>query len=425
MKKIFVLVPCFALIGILSGCNAPVNENTEAAYAVTSEHVRWSATMKSIDVRGVVESVHSRNVYSTLGLMVEHVHVEIGDKVYAGQVLATLDTYNLELTIKSQRASLEQARQNNQNALSNSQRMLNEATSNLANNTNMQILNAQVALTSAEANLARLRKDYEAALRDYESGSDLQVISARSTLRNAEIARDNAERNYGQSRALYVLGAIPAETMRNTETERTLTINSYNDARISYENAVNTQTRTLEQLRVSINQAIAAEQSAREMLSASRVSAQQEIERLRNNVASAELGANLEHMEISIQLLERQLEDATITSPINGTITALIAREGATPQAIDGGLMFVIEDTNNLRIMTRFREYDVGLIEEGMGVTITSEVTGGAVYAGIISRINPAAVEGSQVVEFEVEIDIVSFETSLRIGGTARVSVEF
>ena len=424
MRKLFVSVVGFALMGMFSGCNAPTNEPQILPHVEATEDIRITAALNDISVRGSVESVTSRNVYSTLGLMVEHVYVEVGDRVYAGQVLATLDSYNLELNIKSQQATLDQARQNSQNNLNNSQRMLSEATTNLANNTNMQILNAEAALNSAEANLARLRKDYEAAVRDYESGSDLQVVNARSILRNAEIASGNAERNYTQSRALYVLGAISAEDMQRAEDERVLAQNSLNNARISYENAASFQSRALEQLRVSINQAVATQQSSREMLHASRVAAEQEIARLRNNVSSAELGVNLEHMEISLQLLKRQLEDATITSPISGTVTAVIAAEGATPTDM-GGLMFVVEDTDNLRIITHFREYDIGLIEEGMEVSITSEVTGGAVYTGIISRINPAAAELSQVVEFEAEISILSLETSLRIGGTARVLVEF
>jgi len=422
MRKIFVLGVSFALIGMLSGCNASSEQAVNPAE--TQENVHAAVSSNDIVVRGIVESVSSRNVYSTLGLMVDYIHVEVGDRVYAGQVLAVLDSYNLELNIKSQQASLDQARQNSQNSISNSQRMLSEATSNLANNTNMQILNAEAALTSAEANLARLRKDYEAALRDYESGSDLQVVGARNAFRNAEIARDNAERNYTQSRALYVLGAISVDEMQRADDERTLARNNYNNASTSYENAASFQTRSLEQLRVSLTQAIAAEQSSREMLQASRVAAEQEIARLRNNLSTAELGANLEHMEISLQLLERQLEDSTITAPINGTVTAVIAAEGATPTPM-GGLMFVVEDTDNLRVMTRFREYDIGLIEEGMEVSITSEVTGGAVYTGIISRINPAAVEFSQIVEFEAEVSVVSGETSLRIGGTAWVLVGF
>jgi len=421
MRNILVPVFGFALIGLLSGCNATMNEDLDENYVVTAGDIHTAPSLNNITVRGLVESATSRNIYTTLGLMTEYVHVEVGDMVYAGQILAVLDSSDLELNIAAQKTAIDQARQNSRNAISDSQRMLNEASANLANNTNMQILNAEVALSSAEANLARLRKDYEAATRDFSEGSDLQVINARSALRNTEIQRDLMERNYESSRALYVLGVISADEMRQAENDRTLIIRQYNDARISYENAVQFQERSLEQLRVSINQATTAYQNAREMLSAARVTAQQDIERLRSNVRNAELSGNLEHMEIDLQVLERQLEDATIKAPINGTITAVIAREGA----VGSGLMFVVEDTDNLRIMTSFREYDIGIIEEGMEVSITSDATGNTIYTGVIKRINPAAAASASIVEFEAEIEITSVDTGLRIGTTARVSVDF
>ena len=52
-----------------------------------------------ITVRGMVESTETRNVYSTLGFMIDRVYVEVGDRVAEGQILGMLDTANLELTI--------------------------------------------------------------------------------------------------------------------------------------------------------------------------------------------------------------------------------------------------------------------------------------------------------------------------------------
>jgi len=415
MKKVLLMISILALVGVFGGCNAPDHSVANAP----TELNPISPPPDTITVRGVVESVESRNVYSSLGLITQHVHVEVGDLVRAGQVLAVLDSEDLELNIARQKATLEQARQSAENALADSQRMLNEATSNLANNTNPQILNAQATLSSAEANLTRIRADYEAAQRDLEASSDLQVIGARTALTNAQIMLGNAERSYEHSRALYVLGALSSDDMRQAENTRTIARNTYNDAQISYENAQSSQTRTLEQLRISHSAALTARQSADEMLRAARVSATQEIERLRSNVRNAELSGNLEHMEIAIEMLERQLDDAVITAPIDGIVTAAIAREGA----IGAGLMFVVEDTSNLRVITRFREYDIAKIEEGMEVRITSDATSGAVYAGVINRINPAAIAGSPVVEFEAEVIIKSAASDLRIGATAWVEV--
>jgi multidrug resistance efflux pump len=132
-----------------------------------------------------------------------------------------------------------------------------------------------------------------------------------------------------------------------------------------------------------------------------------------------EVASTIEIMEIALLMLERQLEEATIKAPISGTVTAVIAKEGA----VGAGLLFVIEDTENLRITTRFREYDIARVETGMEVAITSDATGSAVYTGVISRINPAAVISASVVEFEVEVVVTSHDTGLRIGTNTRINI--
>jgi HlyD family secretion protein len=113
------------------------------------------------------------------------------------------------------------------------------------------------------------------------------------------------------------------------------------------------------------------------------------------------------------------LERSVIRSPMDGTVTAVVAREGS----VGMGLLFVVEDTDNLRVMTSFRESDLSLVETGMGVTITSDATGSAEYAGVISRINPAAMAFAPVAEFEAEVLVTSEDTSLRIGVNARLDI--
>jgi len=113
------------------------------------------------------------------------------------------------------------------------------------------------------------------------------------------------------------------------------------------------------------------------------------------------------------------LERSVIRSPINGTVTAILAREGE----IGLGRLFVVEDTGNLKLTTSFREYDLTRIETGMEAFISSDATGDAVYRGIISRINPAAAAFSSVVEFEAEVLVTSPNTGLRIGTNARINI--
>ena len=351
-KMILAVVMVFGFIGLLSGCDL-TSDSSDLTPVANYTETYPAEPLKNITVRGIVESVESRNVYTTFGQTVRRIDVRVGDRVTEGQVLAILDTDNLLPTITQQ------------------------------------ISNAEAALRATEVNLRQAQKEYNNALRDYTEGNNQQVLSAESFLRNARIELETSERNYENLRFLYNAGAISREELRQSENALINAQNQYNDARTSYENAALFQQRSLEQLRISLESAIVAHQNAQEMLNVTRT------------------------------VTEQGLRDSTITAPISGTVTAIIAREGAAGM----GRMFVIEDTDNLRIITSFREYDISKIATGMEVTITSDATGDAVYTGIISRINPVATADSPVVEFETEVTVTSADANLRIGTNARVNV--
>jgi len=417
MLKIIIASLLFTFILGLSGCGSqPDNNMPPVAGAM---EVSPAALPNVISTRGVVESVTSRDVYSMLPFMVERIYVVAGDYVMEGQVLARLDTTDLELNIAQKRASLESSRQSTQNSLEEAQRVLSEATVNLSNNTNIHIINAQASLTAAEINLETAQRSYENALNDYMAGTNAQIINTESSLLSARIEMERLEADHANVSILHNAGIMSQDELRQVHNALTHARNQYNDARINYENARESERRFLDQQRSSLQSAISSRNNAQEMLNALRVTAQQDIERLRGNVASAQISANLETMEISLQLMERQLEDSVITAPISGAVTNVIAREGAT----GSGLLFVIEDTDNLKITTSFREYDVFMIEQGMEVLVISAAN--VEYTGVINRINHAASLSSPIVEFEAEILITSTETDLRIGMVTRIDMSF
>ena len=368
----------------------------------------------NITTSGTVESITTRNIYSTLGFKIDQVYKNVGDRVEAGQVLAVLDTADLELTIAQQRVAIELARQGSQVTTEDAQRMLNEATAGLANNTNLHILSAEAALQSADANLLALQQSYNDAMRDYTEGTNPQIASADSILNAARVEVETAERNHTNASSLYSSGVLSHEEMRQAENALTFARNQYNNARTSYDNAVEFQQRNLSQLRTALQSARFARQNAGEMRQAANIAAQQDIERLRSHVAGAEIGGSVEHLELVLAQLERHLNDSTITAPVSGTITVANAREGEVAL----GRLFVIEDTDNLRVITNFREYDIAKIYEGMEVQINSE------YTGMITRINPAASEGFPVAQFETEVAVLSLGTDLRIGMNVVVKLD-
>jgi multidrug resistance efflux pump len=275
-------------------------------------------------------------------------------------------------------------------------------------------------------------------------------------LNSARLQFETMEADHARFTLLYEAGGMSRNDLRQSETALTHAQNAYNDAITNYNNAVEMEGRALEQLELALYAAISAHSDAVVMLETTRLAANQEIDMLRSNLTTAQIAANMEPMEIavnmatmeitsnltamenaiqleltqlnaaveateiSLQLLERQLADSVITSPINGTVTNVIAREGA----VGMGPLFVVNDMDNLRIITSLREYDIALIETGMEVSITADATGNAVHAGTIRRINPAADLLSPIVEFEVEIAIDSQDTGLLIGMNTRIEID-
>jgi len=411
MKKLF-LVFVFAVFAFV-GCGSQV----ETAAVVNLTPISVLPHDNSITVRGTVESVESRNIYSVLGLTVAHVYVTEGDVVEPGQVLAVLDTGDLELTIAQQRATLDVTRRAAQNAVAETQRLLDELTANISNN--MHIVNAEAALNAAAIGVEIARQNHDFAVADYVENSNPQVLAAESLLRTIRTELESMETTFDNNLRLFEAGIVTNEEMRLTENALEQIRNQYNDANTGYLNAVAFQRRAIEQLETALAAAETSHSDAQNLLISSRIAVNQEITMMRGNLASAEIAANLEPMEIAIQLLERQLKDSVITSPISGTVTSVIAREGAVAM----GALFVVEDTENLRVMTSFREYDIARVDTGMEVSIISDAIGNMEYAGVINRINPAASPFSPVVEFEAEVLVMSPNTGLRIGMNTRLEI--
>jgi multidrug resistance efflux pump len=365
---------------------------------------------------GTVESAERRTIYANTGFIVQDVFVRVGDTVTEGQILAVLDTEDIELNIAQLRAEFGMSQQHSQAAIQDSLRLYNEARANLAGNRNVHVLSAETALENARVGLEAAQRVYNIALRESRDGTCPQVILAETTVRDARIALDRARFDFEHFRFQWGISQYEVRQYQNAVTTAE---HNYNDARTNRDNILAAQRRTLEQLEIALNDARSAHQQAQGLLNAARIAAGQEIDALQASLTSASMLANLEAQEIALLILERQLENAVIRAPIGGVITAVYTSEGA----VGAGALFLIEDTNNLRITARVREYDISRVGAGMGVTIRSDATGDAVYAGTVSRVHPVAVHSS-VVEFEVVIDVTTAETDLLIGMTARVGID-
>jgi membrane fusion protein, multidrug efflux system len=106
---------------------------------------------------------------------------------------------------------------------------------------------------------------------------------------------------------------------------------------------------------------------------------------------------------IQLEQTEKQLSDATITSPINGIITKKILERGEYINI--GSYVATIIDVSKLKVKLNVSETNVYLLKVGDKAVITTDVYSGLAFEGNISFISP---KGDETHNYPVELVIVN-----------------
>lgn len=136
---------------------------------------------------------------------------------------------------------------------------------------------------------------------------------------------------------------------------------------------------------------------------------------------------NIEIQRVTLEKQKKTLSDAKIIAPIDGTITLVNAKENGAAT----GLLFVIEDTENLIVSTSIGEYDISLIKLGQEVIIKTDSTGDKQLMGTVSKIAPTAIKdasgsttASSNVQFDTEITMKDKDSNIKIGMNVRLTIK-
>lgn len=353
----------------------------------------------TISATGMVESVNSRSVYSTQAYQINAVNVSVGDVVAEGDTLAQLDTTDLELKIQEQRASV------GAQAAASSQ---------------------QVAVAEHNLNNAKFTTD---------SGLNAQIISAQSNVDNAKYAIEVAEHEVKAARDAMddnkgITGVTtPSEIYPEGVSGAGVPTNSgsYSQTGDGVQSTVTSQQRNAYE-KAKLNQKNAEQQlvQAEQQLQAVLNSAGIDISTYEQSLKTARVSNNYSAQQIGIQSLEKNLADATVVSPISGTVTAVYAEEGGSGT----GLLFVVEDTQSLQIETTVNEFDLLHVIPGMKVVVKTDATGTEEFSGVVSKVSPTAKKseaGTNIAttnsQFGVTIEVPSGNEKLKIGMNAKVEM--
>lgn len=372
----------------------------------------------TVSASGTVESANATNVYSTLPYPVMAVHVEVGDSVREGDLLCELDPESISDQITSTKLSLDTAQQSGSLSRKNASDNYNNYKSGIEDGLNTSLLTAQSQLDSAKLAYDNAVKTYDRFVTAYDKGENTTLLSAESALTQADNAVSAAEYALEQAEKA---GVEDTTALHNQLVSAT---DSYNMAKKSYDAAKTAVENAIEDYKTAVDNAADTYEKAKKTFEATQKSVNEQLSGLSTAVSSASVTTSTASTEEALAQLEKTLADTRITAPCDGTVTAVYATVGAS----GSGLLFVIEDVDELIVKTTVKGYDMGAVQVGQNVRIGSEATGNAVFDGVISKIAPTArknaygkTDAAADTLFDAEVEITSKDTGLRIGMEAQL----
>ena len=188
-----------AAFGVLRAAAEARLQSQAATAAVT---VLEPQTLRStVTASGVVKSASSSNVYTLVsGCVVQDVHVSVGDRVEAGDILCQLDSSTLEDTLEKQRLSLSVSQNSSSKSLSASEKQYQDAAANLAAGLNTSVNSARASTESALRALEKAQQDYDDARAEVGDGMNSQLVQAEEAFDQALTRLSRAEETYTKAK---------------------------------------------------------------------------------------------------------------------------------------------------------------------------------------------------------------------------------
>ncbi len=129
--------------------------------------------------------------------------------------------------------------------------------------------------------------------------------------------------------------------------------------------------------------------------------------------------SQVESDEIAVTIVQRRVSDCQVLAPMDGVISA---RNVQTGMIISSGISNVgggttaltLSDLSHIFVLASVDESDIGRVRVGQKVRITADAYSGRTFLGKVVRIATRGVNLSNVVTFEVKIEVLSEEVRAR-----------
>lgn len=376
----------------------------------------------SISATGTVQSSDVSNVTTDLKYTVKTVNVQVGDSVEEGDVICTLDTSELEESIRKLQESLADAKAEAQKQYEKAQASLTEAEEN--------VKSTYDDMKEAEDERDSAKSAYEtaaAAVKGYQA----EVDAANADLLTKLNARQAALDAYTAAGGTVDENGDPVTSATSEAASTAADLSALADALVKANGEYKSAEQTLKTAEANLQTAQSASnytalssaynqaQTAYEQAKTTYENAIKTSETAEESRDTALENYNKAGESDELEELQSQLEKCTLKAETSGKVTAVNATVGS---AIEGTAA-TIQDTDSLKISITIAEYDIDSVSEGMHAVITSDVIDGEIN-GTLTQISPTASGGgSSSSTFSAEVTVDDENSGLLIGTNAKVQI--
>ena len=158
--------------------------------------------------------------------------------------------------------------------------------------------------------------------------------------------------------------------------------------------------------------------------------ARSDLDTAETNAQSAEAqqkvtNAQVGQAEAALKIAETNLQYTNILSPVDGTVISRSVDVGQTVAASfqTPTLFSIAQDLTKMQIDTNVDEADIGKVQVGQTVSFTVDAYPDTIFIGKVAVVRNAPITVSNVVTYDVVIQVDNSQLKLKPGMTANVSI--
>lgn len=378
---------------------------------------------------------------------VSSVNVEVGGKVYSGQVLATLGSQDVyasllqaKASLANQQATLDQLQTGARpEELAIKMQTVENAKSNLA----VTYGSIPDSIRDADSKISDAIKTKISSLFTTDGGSyKLTITACNQQFSSAiEIKRGIFEKTLSD----FQKNTASISSLSNEITLDTGLINTYNvtkdttsllddissllsssclsnDANVSsYRTIVSTARATIGAVFSDINTKRAALTTAKNTLE----SASRDLELTKAGTDKAKIRAQealVASAEAQVASVQANMSKNVLTAPFNGIITKVDITKGETASA--GKSSVTLISSSAFQVEAKIPEIDIAKLAVGNPVKVTLDAYGdNVVFDAVVSRVDPSATNESNVPVYKAIVSFKEIDSRIKSGMTANVTV--